>query len=336
MIRVDIDDMNSFRLMLNANGNEYIDAILDSRVALFVNNTREMFASCKLSCVSTDEKESFSVRIPRKLLLSFASAGYFTISCSESEVTIAFFEQDEFGVSLTCKVTFARQQIWTNDYKNKLELVDSTDESEPIDLSSCGDIAKIGNLLKEIVNINLGVISVSAGYAFKLYQQVDTDANFSLSANSLLSLLKISKEIFDYRNYVGVKKGCLLLLATKTRGQDNSDYALLAEEHASFKADIDVSYLMSFLSKVQLEQNVINFNLLEQGATIDTGVRKYFIPVMVKNLEKHPSLAECVVNMPKQILLILNKLVNDGVMYISNKKTFVQLDVGDYVIIFRR
>mgnify|MGYP007078881188 FL=1 len=48
MIRVDIDDMNSFRLMLNANGNEYIDAILDSRVALFVNNTREMFASCKL------------------------------------------------------------------------------------------------------------------------------------------------------------------------------------------------------------------------------------------------------------------------------------------------
>ena len=57
---------------------------------------------------------------------------------------------------------------------------------------------------------------------------------------------------------------------------------------------------------------------------------------MVKNLEKHPSLAECVVNMPKQILLILNKLVNDGVMYISNKKTFVQLDVGDYVIIFRR
>ena len=274
MIRVDIDDMNSFRLMLNANGNEYIDAILDSRVALFVNNTREMFASCKLSCVSTDEKESFSVRIPRKLLLSFASAGYFTISCSESEVAIAFFEQDEFGVSLTCKVTFARQQIWTNDYKNKLELVDSTDESEPIDLSSCGDIVKIGNLLKEIVNINLGVISVSAGYAFKLYQQVDTDANFSLSANSLLSLLKISK---DYRNYVGVKKGCLLLLATKTRGQDNSDYALLAEEHASFKADIDVSYLMSFLSKVQLEQNVINFNLLEQGATIDTGVRKYFI-----------------------------------------------------------
>ena len=72
MIRVDIDDVNSFRLMLNANGNEYIDAILDSRVALFVNNTREMFASCKLSCVSTDESESFSVRIPRKLLLNFA------------------------------------------------------------------------------------------------------------------------------------------------------------------------------------------------------------------------------------------------------------------------
>lgn len=61
MIRVDIDDVNSFRLMLNANGNEYIDVILDSRVALFVNNTREMFASCKLSCVSTDESESFSV-----------------------------------------------------------------------------------------------------------------------------------------------------------------------------------------------------------------------------------------------------------------------------------
>lgn len=233
-------------------------------------------------------------------------------------------------------MTFARQQIWTNDYKNKLELVDNTDEDAPIDLSSCGDIVKIGNLLKEIVNINRGVISISAGYAFKLYQQVDTDANFSLSANSLLSLLKISKEIFDYRNYVGVKKGCLLLLATKTRGQDNSDYALLAEERASFKADIDVSYLINFLSKVQLEQNVINFNLLEQGATIDTGVRRYFIPVMVKKLEKHPSIMECVVNMPKQILLILNKLVNDGVMYLSNKKTFVQLDVGDYVIIFRR
>lgn len=336
MFRVEIKEEVNLRTFLTLSDSEYFDAILDKGNSTFIISNSEVFATITLETVAIDEKGSQAIRLPRKLLLNLLSVGYLLIDVKEVDVNLELYEiQKENSVEKTCGLLFARQQIWAEGYTDRLKLISELSTKTMYDLSSLTDIIKIGSTNKSIITCDRGVVCTALGNNCRVYRKIDSSINFSINANTLAILTRISPKVFDYKNYLGVIKDSLTIICTKVRHSSNEEYALIIQEKSSFKANVDLHYLQRFLSKMHLSNDTVQVDLLQSNSVITDGSKQYTIPIMVKNLQKAESCKECKFNINAQILDIVNKTFNHNIVAMSNKRTFVQLDSNETSLIFR-
>lgn len=336
MFRVEIKEENNLKTFLSLNDSEYIDAILDKTKTTLINSTREIFATITLDTIAIDEMESKSVRLPRKLLLNLLSIGYMLIDIRETDISLDFYEiQKESVVEKSCGVKFARQQIWAEGYLDKLQLITDLSINVVHDLSTLSDVIKIGNSNKSIISCDNGVACVAINNNCRVYREIDNSVVFSMNASSLLTLTRISPKVFDYKNYLGVIRDNLTIICTKVRHNDNADYELIMQEKSSFTAKIDMRYLQRFLSKIKITDDNVQVDLLRQNSVIEEGTKIYDIPIMVRELQKSNVCKECRFNINVQILDTISKAFAQNILYVCNKRTFVQLSNEDTAIVFR-
>ena len=336
MFRVEIKEETNLKTFLSLNDSEYIDAILDKNKSTFINSTREIFATITLETIAIDEVESKSIRLPRKHLLNLLAIGYLLIDVRETNVSLDFYEiQKESIVEKTCGMKFARQQIWAEGYLDKLQLITGLSIDVVYDLSNLNDLIKIGNTHKSIITCDNGVACVIIDSNCRVYRKIDDTILFSMGANTLSILTRISNKVFNYQNYLGVIKDNLTIICTKVRHSSNEDYNLIVQEKSSFKARIDMRYLQRFLSKIKVSSDTVQVGLEAQNSVIEDGSKLYDIPVMVKDLQKSDVCKECKFNVSVKILDIVDKILKHNIVNLSNKRTFVQLDSDETSIIFR-
>ena len=336
MYRVNIGDDTNFSNLLKINDVEYVDAIIDNNKATFISNTKEVFAILSLDSVAVDEDTALSIRIPRGILISLLCKGYILIGATEELVSLQFFEIQETGeTELSCSVKFPRQDIWTGSYLDKLEMLTKIETKDNFDLKEIQDIIKIGSSVKSVIDCNCNLASISLNSTCKIIKKLSIPADFSMSAYTLNTLLKVSNIVFNYRNYIGAVKDNLTVLCTKCRGSSNETLKLLEEEKASFIANIDLYYLQRFLSKIKINCPTVKVNLESRSSELESGSKKFSVPVVVKDLQKSPLCEECSFVIDKNLLELMNKIIHNNLLHIANKKTFVQLDMNDITIIFR-
>lgn len=336
MYRIDINDIKELCLFLNLNDNEYVDLIINNQTAILISDTNELFATVTLKVVNVNEENNFSVRIPRKLFANLISVGYVQIVVSESEITLQFYEiREEYNAERTCSVTFSRQNIFTENYRSKLQLLTEIDYDCSVNLKDLADIAGMGNKNRCIIDCNSKIACLNMSDSFKICKPIDAAVNFSISASSLITLLRISPDIFQYKNYVGVNKGNMVLLCNTVRGNANGDYATIHERKASFRANADLEYLIRFINNVKIDTKDVLIDLENSNCDILSNTKKFSIPVMVRNLEKNPVCSSCSIRIPTITLSAIAKIMKGNIVKIHNKKNFIQIDIGNNFIIYR-
>lgn len=336
MYRINITDENTLRAFLLINDNEYIDAIIKGNKTILVSNTREIFAALQLDTIAIDTTEQLMLRVPRKLLLDLFSVGHILVDTSDTEATLDFFElHNDGGTERTCTVTFTKQDIWVENYTDKLELLSAMDMSAQYDLSNIKELIKVGSTFKTIIDCNSGIACIHVNNNCKVFRRIDPSINFSMAASTINTLVKMSNKVFDYKNYLGAHRDGFTILCTKTRGNTNADYALIDEEKSSFRADVDLRFLQRFLAKVKIDTKVVEVDLESNKSVIESGSKKYAVPIMIRNLEKSAACKSCIVNMEKVFLDVVNKVLSSNIVKLYNKRTFVQIQDKDTSIIFR-
>ena len=335
MYRVNVDNIDTLNKFLSINDIEYLDAIIDKDGAILVSNTVEMFAAIQLDAFPIDEESKLLLRIPKKLFSSLVTQGYFLISVFNEIVTLKFFVNENDMVENTCTIEFNQQDVWTEGYTNKLELLSEIEDKVVYDISGLSNILRIGASNKTVLNCNNKIASITINSTTKVFQSLTTDMRFSVPAASLFTLSKISKHVFDYKNYLGISKDGFTVLCTKARGEDNEIFTLIKEEKSSFICNVDLRYIHSFLNKIKISSNTVNLDIDAGEVLIEDNTRKYRIPVMVKDLRKSSVCSECVVTISKAILDIFSKMMQNNIVTLSNKRTFVLLEYKDIAVCFR-
>lgn len=335
MYRVNVDNIDTLNKFLSINDIEYLDAIIDKDGAILVSNTVEMFAAIQLDVFPIDKESKLMLRIPKKLFSSLVTQGYFLISVFNEIVTLKFFVNENDMVENTCTIEFNQQDVWTEGYTNKLELLSEIEDKVVYDISGLSNILRIGASNKTVLNCNNKIASITINSTTKVFQSLTTDMRFSVPAASLFTLSKISKHVFDYKNYLGISKDGFTVLCTKARGEDNEIFTLIKEEKSSFICNVDLRYIHSFLNKIKISSNTVNLDIDAGEVLIEDNTRKYRIPVMVKDLRKSSVCSECVVTISKAILDIFSKMMQNNIVTLSNKRTFVLLEYKDIAVCFR-
>lgn len=336
MYRIDITNPESDKLFLSINDTEYVDLIIADNVATLVSSTREILAFKRLSVVNVDEDNNFSARLPRKLLFDLITTGYLQLLVTDNELIIQFYEVvDEFSVEHTCSVTITRQNIFSGDYLDKLKLLSQLPEYTKVSVANLNKMARIGSQKKCLIDCNYGVACLHLNNTFKVFRKLDVDLNFSVSANSLLTLLKVNTDIFQYQNYLCAENAGLFVLCNTVRGNNNDSYKVILDSKASFVADLDLTYLLRVINKFKPDTNSVTVSLDKQDATFYIGNKHFNIPVMTRNLQKGKQDLDCTINIPIDILINLSKVFAGNTVHIENKRTFIQLSKDDFMIVFR-
>lgn len=336
MYRIDISSLEQFKLFLDINDSDYVDGIINNRQAIFVSNTKEKFAALQLDTVAVDETESLQIRFPRKLLRNLATNGHMLVNIdNENLVNVQFFEVSPNGdLEKTCSARFIKQNIWTEGYRDKLELLQNMDMSVKHDIKPLLPLIKIGRALNCNIDCNYGVACASLSSNCRVFTRLSSSMDFSLTASEVATLVKISTTVFEYKNYVGVNMDGLTMLCTKVHSNTNEDLDLVDKERASFRCKMDIRFLNRFISKMKIEQNAILVNFTNSEASIESGTKAYKIPIMVRDLEKSPALDECKAYIPKGALDIMGKIF-DNIVHVYNKRNFLQVVGNDMTLIFR-
>lgn len=334
MYRINVSNENQIKKFLSINDTEYIDAIINGKNAILINNSREIFAALTLDAIAIDERELLQIRIPRKLLNNLVTVGYFLVKIIDTQVQLEFFEDFEGDTEKSCSVRYPKQDIWSMSYKEKLEIISNIDSSMTYDISSLSNLVKVGTINKSIIDCNNGIASISINSNCKIYRRVTSAMDFSISASALSVLMKVSSEVFDYQNYLGVSISGFTILCTKARGNSNEEYTLIQDERSSCIADVDLRYLQRFLSKIKVDNEVFSMNLDDGVTEIDSSSRNYTLPIMVRNLQKSTD-KPCIINITKSVLEVLDKVCKGDIVKLYNKRTFVLLDGSESSIIYR-
>ena len=166
----------------------------------------------------------------------------------------------------------------------------------------------------------------------RVFKPVEFKNNFAISATRLNRLLSVSNTLFDIENYVGVTTKNLSILATKSRGSDNSDYELIRQErsNAIFQANFENLYV--FLSKMNISMENITVNLDRRCCDIEESNKQYSIPVTISNLRRVGDVSE--IKIPYYIFKTVLLYKSHSTLEFNNTRNFIRVLFGDLVLAF--
>lgn len=231
MYKLEINDLKELNLFLNLNDLEYVDLFLSRGKSILVSNTAELFAALSLYTECSADESSANIRLPRKMLASLVCEGNIIIKVKEHEVVLLFYANDQTQERYS--VTLGRQEVFSASYDKKIQILSEIDNANRFNAGDIKDIVNIGRVASSVISCQNEVASVTLVGRGRVFKPIEFKNNFAVSAARLSRLLSVSNTLFDIENYVGVATKELSILATKSRGSDNSDFELIQHEKSN-------------------------------------------------------------------------------------------------------
>lgn len=335
MFRIEINNERDLHSFLSLNDGEYIDVFLKDGSSTLVANNKELFAMITLETIAIDEPSDISVRFPRKLLDDLLVEGHILANVTETKVELRFFEKFENTLELACAVDFPRQETWAASYTEKLQLITALDKTNEIALPELSNLIKVGNVFKSFITCSNGIACTNISNNCKVFKRLNSLINFSASASALSVIQKVSNILYVYKNYVWAQRGALFVICTMVRDNSCDSYKIIQEEKSSFKAKVDLRYLQKFINKVKTDEDLITLDLDKQQSEMNVSSKHFIIPIMVKNLQKALQDKPSTFAISREVLDIITRLGCNKPIDVSNKRTFVQLDMDETMLVFR-
>lgn len=329
MFRIFIDNLSHFRRLLSLTDSEYVDAILKPGSSSIINDSGGLFGCITLRTECSASDTDLKCRIPRKVLLNLSDMGTLDVDYTLNEIALTFRNTKKF-----CTVRFKRQDIFTDSYTYKLELLTRLDKSVSLQLDDVNLFCKIGKSNGSIVSYNNGVLGMKVGYSCRVYQKNIQPCYFSILASSLQILRSIGGSLFSIENYVGTALDELVVLATKVRDDVNDEFELIEQERAKFRANINLQNLIDFFAKVKPKVDYVEVNLETKVVFIEQGSLHYEIPIEVTNLVKTEKATYNTIKIPSALIYgVFNHLPNCNCQ-LEQKRNFVRVESSGLIILF--
>ena len=334
MFKVFIRDLNQLYSFLRVNDTEYIDAFLDNGDTLFISNSPAMFGSLKLETDATPDTEPMQFRFPVKILRNMVTKGYLYVDKFDSDVKVAIYNSEDKKVAV---VTFAMQNVFSESYVDKLQLLADSKGVTKCDASGLVKIARIGKTANSVVTLNKGIVGINLSNRGKLFLQPEDNNlklyKFAIAAANLQFLLSIAHTVYIKENYIWVASDGLSVLATKCVGDANDEYALLEQSKACLRTEIDLANVVSFVRNMKIKITSLELHLDRQRCVFDDEHIHYEVPFTISDTVKSEKVDVSVIEVPWQVV---NELFAGMEMkfILEKKKNFTKLTKNNMFIYF--
>ena len=336
MFKCYLKDINNLKSFLKANDSEYVDVLLNKDTSLFITNSNSMFGCLSLTTEVSPTYEPIEFRMPVKLLKNIAVEGYFYVSDTVEGITTAFYTDRDI---LVARVTFVKQNIFTDSYRHKLELLQNI-KNYSNGVFKANELMKICRISKTsggIVTCNRGIVGSNLSGRGKIFYVPEEESikkqTFSIMASSLSLLMSVSSRLTSIENFICANKDSLTILATKCVGDTNEEYAIMEMAKAKFRCNIDLANVVAFVRNMGMKINVLELDLNKKVCIFDEGNIKYETPFHIKDLVQAPNSELDIIVIP---VAILNELFSGMSMnfMIEKKKNFIKISSENTFVYF--
>lgn len=334
MFRVFVEDLATFKLFLDLNDSEYVDAFLSKGRSTFVSDSPEIFGCIGIKTETGISDVNTIIRVPRKVLLNLVDLGSIDFCFKDDKVRVTF--NDSLDTKM-CEVSFTRQDVYADKYKNKMELLtnlDNTRSKDFIDVSEYDILCRAGNSAGAIISANLGVICIRLSGTGRIYKRLAENHTFSITASALKVLTRCSDKVFNIENFLGSSLNGLTVLATKCRGEYNEEFNAIEESGSRFKCDIELGAMRSFIAKVRPTVDYIELDLDGKVCLIDQGRLVYSVPIRITNVISSGEQDLGKLKIPMTVIKEAIFVSKSCGFKLSKKRNFTHLENKDMIILF--
>jgi len=229
-------------------------------------------------------------------------------------------------------VTLGRQEVFSASYDKKIQILSEIDNANRFNAGDIKDIVNIGRVASSVISCQNEVASVTLVGRGRVFKPIEFKNNFAVSAARLSRLLSVSNTLFDIENYVGVATKELSILATKSRGSDNSDFELIQHEKSNAVFEANFENLYVFLAKININLENITVNLDRRCCDIEESNKKYSIPVTITNLKRVGAVSE--IKIPYYVFKTVLLHKSHNTLRFSNTRNFIRVVLGNLVLAF--
>lgn len=335
MFKCYVQDIGTFKLFLKLNDTDYVDVLLNKGMSSFISNSPSLFGCYSVATETTAVFEPLELRIPVKLLEHLLCEGSFYVEKLENDIRMSFYDIANTKVGAA---TFVYQTIFTDSYEHKLNLLANTKAyGKPINMQELYRLCKISKTSSGVITLGKGLAGSTISKRGRVFyipsDNLLKEQQFSISASSMLLLLKLSQNVFSAENFLGASKNGLTLLATKCRGDSNDGYELLEEAKAKFRCDVDIERVVNFIKNTKININALHLDIEQRICTFEQTYSSYEIPFAVANLEKSPKATLEPLVIP---ISIINEISSglDMNFTIEKKKNFSKITQGNMLVYF--
>lgn len=336
MFKCYLKDINVLKSFLKAGDSEYVDVLLNKGTSLFITNSNSMFGCLSLVTEVSPSYQPIEFRMPVKILKNIAVEGYFYVDESGEDIATSFYTEKD---NLVAKVTFVRQNIFTDSYSHKLELLQNIKNYNNGVFKSreLHRICKISKTSGGILSCNRGVVGSNLSGRGKIFYVPEDDGlkrqSFAIMASSLALLMSVNDKLISMENFICATKDSLTILATKCNGDTNDEYSIMEMAKAKFRCKIDLTNVVVFIRNMGIKINSVEIDLGKKICIFDENNIKYETPFIVKDLEQAPKSELDIITIP---VAILNEMFSgmDMRFTIEKKKNFVKISNDNMFIYF--
>lgn len=331
MFSVDIKDEHVFYNFLASNDLDYVDVYLHDTIATLVMNTSDVFSVVTEPCTHTPNETSRGFRIPRDLLKQQKRATAFTVRFLEDgQVSVSFYN----GTELLCSGTFIYQQVYSSAYADRLNLLRNKMVPAGIDLDTIAPLIKLCNTQGGLINIESSVVGAIFQSGVRVYQQLKYDGILCISPKSAQTLRKCDSKIFSIENYVGAYKDDFAILVNKMRVLSNSEFLSLEQARSQYRASVDFTNLVSFVSSHPMKIPNFIINLDEKCCTFMENEITYKIPITIRDEVRAPSDKFHELVLPFSIVRYVLSSLGSTTVQLEKKQFFTQMHLDTFTILF--
>lgn len=335
MYNVQLGSSQYFSAFLEVKAADYVDVILSESMALFIQNSNEVFSMLGVPCSRMTKDTNVSFRVERVLFKSLFRQGDLGVTQQNDSVILEFYDEHR---ALICSAECKHQMVFDSVYAAKIELLGQAKNCERFDSDELVSVAKVASLLGGIISVDSGVASVTHRATERIYKKVSLSGTFALSPQGFASLRRCSHKFYDLQEYVGAEDKNFAVLVNKVRAEENQEFESICGSASVYKskyvADVNFSNLQGFLVSQKIEAGELVVKLEKQMVEICEGGVRYEIPINVTNerMSKNAEFKEFVV--PTKVLTKMLFPSGIGRVRLAKKRSFIELYANDVYVLF--
>lgn len=328
MIQFSVGEFKTFVDFLNLTDSEYVDAFVLKDYFLLVNNSAQIFGALKLPYKADNDEIGKAFRLPRVPSIKLAVPGVIQVDFVEDEVCISVLGN---GKDPLWEFSFKKQEVYTGEYKTKMELCETLNEYEAEDLGKVYEIAKLTKAFRTMISVEKGYAVGFINSRVRLLKKVNLKNSFTVNADAFLTLYSFTHQIKKAKNFLAAQLKGLSVLVTLCLPAESMDFDLTEQQKSAMKCDIELRNVIELLNKIDFKDEFITLDFKNNAIFLEKNRVRYKIPLLVFNMQCSPKYELDTLAIPVKIFKLLIAKMGDS-FKISKRPTYLRLECKDLIL----